>query len=107
MPIRAFFVMMTLVLSAVNANGQSRPKSLSLDAAIQAALENNASVQISEEQEIQARARTSEQRSAFLPNVNHLLSYTNQKINLGSRGLDFPGLPTTVGPFNNTEVRLQ
>lgn len=80
---------------------------LSLTAAIQAALENNAGVGIGEQQKIQAQARVQEQRSMVLPNLNGIVSHTDQTINLGSRGLGFPGLPHRAGPFGDTEIRVQ
>src|SRR5262245_59994052 len=86
------------------------PRQLTLNAAIQAALENNATIATSEQQQIQATARAEEQRAALLPNFNSLVSHTNQTLNLGSRfGLDFPGFPFPhlVGPFSDTEARFQ
>jgi outer membrane protein TolC len=105
MAIRVLFAAIALITGIDAAYGQ--PRKLTLNQAIQAALENNAEIQISEEHQIQARARVGEQRSVLLPNLEGVISHTNQTINLGSRGLDFPGLPATVGPFNNTEARLQ
>lgn len=88
---------------------QAQPKKLTLNAAIQAALENNPGVRISDESEVQARARVEEQRAVLAPNVNGLVSHADQTINLGARGLNFPGLPFPhrVGPFGDTETRVQ
>lgn len=98
-------ILVALLLLAGTANAQ--PRKLSLSNAIQAALENNASVQIAEEQQIQAGARSQEQRAVLLPNVSGSAAYTNQTINLGARGIRFPGIPTTVGPFGTVDIRLQ
>src|SRR5262245_50785681 len=102
MPISCFALIFLLVQIPA-------PNQLTLNAAMQAALENNAAVGTSEQQQIQATARAEEQRAALLPNVNGLISHTDQTVNLGSRGLDFPGFPFPhrVGPFSDTETRFQ
>jgi outer membrane protein len=87
--------------------GVAQPRQLTVHDAIQAALENNASVQIAVEQEIQAAARAQEQRAALLPNIGGSASYVNQSVNLGARGIRFPGIPTRVGPFDVYDARLQ
>src|SRR5262245_6650881 len=86
-----------------------QPRQLRLSDAIQAALENNANVQITEEVQVQATARAKEQRAVLLPNVNGSAGYVNQTINLGARGIRFPGfpIPTTVGPFGTFDIRAQ
>ena len=88
---------------------EGQPRQLSLSNAIQAALENNANVQITEELQVQAAARAKEQRAVLLPNVNGSAGYVNQTINLGSRGIRFPGfpIPSTVGPFGTFDLRAQ
>jgi outer membrane protein TolC len=88
---------------------QGQPRQLRLSDAIQAALENNANVQITEELQVQASARAKEQRAVLLPNVNGTAGYVNQTINLGARGIRFPGfpIPATVGPFGTFDVRAQ
>src|SRR5688572_9303724 len=102
---RTFLIIISAALAAHPGYGQ--PRRITVNDAIQAALENNANVQISMEQEVQAQARSREQRATFLPNFTGAVSYSDQVINLGSRGLDFPGLPSRVGPFQNTDARLQ
>lgn len=106
MPIHVALLILLLLPFSAEAQTQA-PRKLSLSAAIEAALENNAEVGISEQQQIQAKARMEEQRSTLLPNLNGLISHTDQTINLGSRGLDFPGIPHRAGPFGNTEMRFQ
>jgi outer membrane protein TolC len=107
--IKAVFqvVILTAVILPGTASLQAQPRSLTLDDAIRAALENNADVGLAEEVQIQAGARADEQRAALLPNIGGLVSYTNQTLNPGSRGLDFPGIPHLFGPFNNVEARFQ
>jgi outer membrane protein TolC len=58
-------------------------------------------------------ARVTEQASAshllalsdLLPVVNGSFSESDQKLNLKQFGLDFPGFPTSVGPFGITDLR--
>jgi outer membrane protein len=105
--------MLALVLSSVlflfSLPAAGQPRQLSLSNAIQAALENNANVQITEELQVQAAARAKEQRAVLMPNVNGTAGYVNQTINLGSRGIRFPGfpIPSTVGPFGTFDLRAQ
>jgi outer membrane protein TolC len=103
---RTYLLTLGLILSCSGA-GVAQPRQLTLHDAIQAALENNATVQIAVEQEIQAAARSEEQRAALLPNIGGNGSYINQSVNLGARGIRFPGIPTRVGPFDVYDARLQ
>jgi outer membrane protein len=102
-------VVMCALLLVIAGRLEAQPRKISLSNSIQAALENNANVQIAEEQEVQAAARAQEQRAAIFPNVNGTAGYVNQTINLGARGIRFPGLPipTTVGPFGTFDIRAQ
>ena len=102
MRLYAILAAMTLVFTAQPAGAQ--PRKITLSTAIQAALENNANIQIAEEQTVQATARAQEQRAALLPNVNGVASYLNQSINLSARGFRFPGVPILIGPFSAFEL---
>ena len=106
---RALLVILVSALLFFCQPSFAQPRQLSLSNAIQAALENNANVQITEELQVQAAARAKEQRAVLLPNVNGTAGYVNQTINLGARGIRFPGfpIPTTVGPFGTFDVRAQ
>ena len=97
------------VLFLFSSLAYGQPRQLRLSDAIQAALENNANVQITQELQVQAGARAKEQRAVLLPNVNGTAGYVNQTINLGARGIRFPGfpIPATVGPFGTFDVRAQ
>src|SRR5438034_9409621 len=93
-----------LILFAAKLHAQ--PKRLSLNDAIQAALENNAELALAEEVTEQARARAGEQRASLLPNVGAVASHTNRVVNLGGMGIriggipGLPSIPSRVGPFN-------
>lgn len=96
-----------LILSVLAIRSEAQSRKLSLADAIQSALENNAAIQLAEEQQVQSELRSQEQRSLLLPNVSGTASYVNQTINLGARGIRFPGIPSTVGPFGTSDLRLQ
>jgi len=91
----------------------AQPKRLSLNDAIQAALENNADIALAEETTEQAKARAGEQRSMLLPNINAVVGHTSRTVNLGAMGIRFggipglPSIPTRVGPFEVSDARLQ
>src|SRR5262249_15424619 len=99
--------LLTLLLLAPAAQAQEGPKKLTVSDAIAAALENNADIDIAEEAEKQSEARTREVRAQLLPNVTGTAGYVNQSINLGARGLQFPGVPSRVGPFGTSDIRVQ
>src|ERR1041385_6057680 len=86
---------------------QDGPRRITVGDAISAALESNADIAIASETVRQSDARAQEQRSALLPNITGTAGYIDQTINLVARGLQFPGIPSRVGPFGTTDVRLQ
>ena len=76
----------------------AQPRQLSLSSAIQAALENNANVQITEELQVQAAARAKEQRAVLLPNVNGTAGYVNRRVP------GRPGIASRVFPPDNSRA---
>jgi outer membrane protein TolC len=98
---------LALIFLCAAAELQAQPRPLDLGTAISAALENNASIEIAEESALAASARADEQRAALLPNVQARASYVDQVINIGDRGIRFPGIPSRVGPFGTTDVQIQ
>ena len=101
------YILITVLLFASDLHAQ--PKRLALADAIQAALENNADLAIAGEAAEQARTRVNEQHSLLLPNINAVAAHTSQTVNLGARGIRFPGIPipSRVGPFDVTDARVQ
>ncbi len=100
-----------LLLSAAagfSAEFQNGPKRLSVNAAVQAALENNVSVQLAEQASIQSTIRIQEQRAALLPNFEGTAGYTNQTVSLGAQGIRFSDIPipNRVGPFGVSDFRI-
>jgi outer membrane protein TolC len=86
---------------------------LSLKQAVEIAVspKGNASIQLAAEAYRQARSRSAETRSAFLPNVNGALAETNMVRSLGQLGvteikLPFElRIPNVVGPYDVVDIR--
>ncbi len=96
-------------LSAQSITPPAEPLRLSLDAAVQAALTNNTSIQLAEQSEVQSGLQVRERRAALLPNFEATAGYTNETVNLGAIGLQINGvpIPSRVGPFGTTQAQLQ
>lgn len=101
-----------LVLLAIGAV-QAAPLELSLKRAVDLATspEGAARVQIAAEQVKQAESRSTQARSALLPDFESSFGYQNQTRNLAAFGiqidLPIPGFhfPTLVGPYNTIDAR--
>ena len=52
-----------------------------------------------------SRAERLRALSHLLPNINASLSQTVEQIDLNAMGINFPGVPTTVGPFGVQDAR--
>jgi outer membrane protein TolC len=80
---------------------------LTLQDAIQKALQANLTVLVGATRVDEAEAaRTRRQSAALLPRIN-VQSYANaQNRNLRAFGLSFPGVPSLVGPFSNYDFRV-
>lgn len=91
--------------------GSPQPLRLTLNRAVEVAMEDNARVRIAGEAAQQADSRVSQARAALLPNVDGHVSYANQTRNLEAFGLGITAsalgipFPTLVGPFNVFDVR--
>jgi outer membrane protein TolC len=46
-------------------------------------------------------------RGAFLPNLSGAVAQQRRTVNLLAQGLDFPGIPALVGPYNVFDARLR
>jgi len=86
---------------------QPAPMRLTLQDAIQKALQANLTVLVGATRVDEAEAaRTRRQSAALLPRIN-VQSYANaQNRNLRAFGLSFPGVPSLVGPFSNYDFRV-
>jgi outer membrane protein len=90
---------------------RSGPASLSLEQAIQLALENNLTTLLAQERLREARGFAQESRAGLLPNVSataYQASVTQNLAALGFQPGTFPGLSSTfIGPFNNFDARAR
>lgn len=78
---------------------------LSLDYAIRIALRNNLGA-VSEAQAVRlAEGQRQVARSTLLPDVNSVVSETVEQLNLRTLGVEVPGIPSVVGPFNFFDAR--
>jgi outer membrane protein TolC len=88
--------------------------SLSLKQAVEIAVspKGNASIQLAAEAYKQARSRSAEARSAFLPDVSGALDETNMVRSLGQLGvteINLPfqlRIPNVVGPYDVVDIRV-
>ena len=103
----ALFGLAVLVATATAAGQQVAPYRLSLQDAIQKALEANLSVLVAGTRVEEAEGtRLRRLSAALLPRVN-AQSYANvQNRDLRAFGISVPGLPEVVGPFSNYDFRV-
>lgn len=86
-------------------------KRLSLQQAVQLALENNVNALLARERVGEARGRAAEARAGLLPDLSGSVAQRNETVNLAAMGFQsglFPGaLPLLIGPFNNFDARAR
>ncbi|MDT7542930.1 MAG: hypothetical protein QOE33_2834 [Acidobacteriota bacterium] len=89
----------------------SAPAALSLEQAIQIAIENNLSTLLAHERRREAEGFRQESRAGLLPNVSasaYQASVTQNLAALGFQPGTFPGITSTfIGPFNNFDARAR
>jgi len=78
---------------------------LSLRDALNRALKYNLALVTGNENTAISRAQRLFALSQLLPNVNVRPTFTEQQINLAAFGLQFPGIPSVVGPFHLWDAR--
>src|SRR5437588_12440688 len=87
------------------------PTSLSLEQAIQLAIQNNLTTLLAREREREAAGLKDESRAGLLPNVSgtaYQASLTQNLAALGFQPGTFPGITNTfIGPFNNFDARAR
>lgn len=87
------------------------PSALSLDQAIQLAIQNNLATLLAEERRREAEGVRQESLSGLLPNVSATAYQANVTQNLAALGFQpgtFPGIRSTfIGPFNNFDARAR
>lgn len=87
------------------------PTDLSLEQAIQLAIQNNLATLLAREREQEARGFEQEARAGLLPNISGSAYQANITQNLAALGFQpgtFPGITNTfIGPFNNFDARAR
>jgi outer membrane protein len=102
--IRALAAVLLLACSARAAE----PARVSLREAVAAAIGSRLDAVAAGERSAQARARAMQGVAALLPQLTASVSETRTfKVNLAAQGLDFPGFPSLLGPFNTFDARLR
>jgi outer membrane protein len=79
---------------------------LSLEKAIQIAIENNLNTLLARERRHEARGVKRESRAPLLPNLFAGVFQSNSTLNLFAEGLVFPIVPPFVGPFKTFDARI-
>jgi outer membrane protein TolC len=78
---------------------------LTLREAVLTGLKNNLGIILSGQNVNQAGGQRLQQLQKLLPIVTGSFKESVQQINLKAEGLNFPGIPTIIGPFSYTDVR--
>lgn len=93
------------------ARSSDGPASLSLEQAIQLAIQNNLATLLAEERRREARGFERQALSGLLPNIGGTAYQANLTQNLAALGFQpgtFPGITNTfIGPFNNFDARAR
>jgi len=80
---------------------------LSLEKAIDIAIENNLTTSLARERRREAHGSKRESRSALLPNLSSVVSQSNNTENLFADGLVFPTIPPFIGPYKVFDARIR
>src|SRR4051812_8546821 len=78
---------------------------ISIEQAIELGLKNNLGAILTEQSAQGARGARLRALSDLLPNINGRIVENVQQNNLAAFGLNFPGVPTIVGPFSTSDAR--
>lgn len=89
----------------VTATAQPQHK-LTIEQAINAALDNNADVLLAAARSKEAAGKVLQARAAFLPHLSAGIEQSRQQINFAAQGITFPGLPS-VNTYNSFHARLK
>ena len=81
------------------------PFRLSLEDALQKANVINLQVMMANARLEQAIARISQAQSDLLPHIEGVAGGGRQSADLRSQGIQFPGVGTRIGPYNNFDAR--
>lgn len=80
---------------------------LSLSHAMDLAMQTSLPAAVARVRVDEADANARIARSALMPNVGIAVGQSNQTVNLKAQGIQFPGLPPLIGPFNSFDARIR
>jgi outer membrane protein len=80
---------------------------LSLEKAIDIAIENNLTTSLARERRREAHGSKRETLSSLLPNLSSVVSQSNNTENLFAEGLQLPTVPAFIGPYKVFDARLR
>ncbi|MGC2111663.1 MAG: TolC family protein [Candidatus Korobacteraceae bacterium] len=83
----------------------AEPIELTVEDALDRGLKYNLGLYLSERATDQTRAAHLRSLSELMPNINGSFTESDNKINLKAFGFNFPGFPTSIGPFGLTELQ--
>lgn len=84
------------------------PSALSLEDAINLAIQNNVKVEIARERIKEAEANTNQALARLMPTLTLNASQFDRTTNLRAQGLNFPGfpIPALIGPYGSFDARI-
>lgn len=91
---------------SLHAEEKSPPIQLSLKEAVQRALEQNHTLQVSKLKINEQQSVSEQTRSGYLPQLSVVASQAREKLNYSSEGFDIPGSPSSA-TFNSFEAYVQ
>jgi outer membrane protein len=104
-PVLLLGAVLAQVGSAVEARGQDIQ--LSLGRAIELAADSAAVVEVARMAEEEAHARLVQARAVFLPSLGGTVGWIKRTLTPSAMGIDVPGIPEKVGPFDVFDARLR
>jgi outer membrane protein len=95
-----------LVYAAQQRSDEGAAIELSLDKAIQTAIENNLTTSLARERQREARGMKRENLASLLPNLSFTSFQSNNTENLFAQGLVIPFIPDFIGPYRTFDARV-
>ncbi len=90
---------------ATEDTGDSQRRRLTLRDAVELAMKLNPGIQIANLRVLESQGVYGQVRAGYLPQVSIQSGMSSQTANLGSAGLQFPGIPRRIGPYESFDAR--
>jgi outer membrane protein TolC len=101
-----YLAVSVMIWGATNVFAAPSVRSLSLDEAISAGLQANASLAMAGARVEESRGSLERRQAAYLPHLRIETPVAYQTRNLKAQGMDFPKVPSVVGPFSSFDFRI-